>query len=294
MTRNPWNPDQGSSGSSAGSASAVAAGLVGFALGSETLGSIISPCRRCGVTGLRPTFGRVSRYGCMSLAWSMDKIGPIARSIEDCALVLDAIHGFDGQDATAVDHPFVWPSQRNLMDLRVGYTKNETQGEDRLELTVLRELGVKLVPIELPQKYPLRAITLMLGTEAGTVFDPLTRNGNLEGLNSWPDTFRRAQFIPAVEFLRASRIRTQLMHDMRRLMETVDLYVGGGDLALTNLTGHPTVVLPNGFTERDGKNIPASITFTGQLFGETELLAVAQAYQQFTGHHLQHPVLEVD
>src|SRR6185436_9228803 len=143
MTRNPWNPDEGSSGSSAGSTAAVVAGLVGFAIGSETLGSIVSPCRRCSASGLRPTFGRVSRYGCMTLSWSMDKLGPIARSIEDCALVFGAIHGADGLDATAVDRPFSWPPRRDLRSLTVGYFE---AGKDREEVRVLRDLGVKLVP----------------------------------------------------------------------------------------------------------------------------------------------------
>jgi Asp-tRNA(Asn)/Glu-tRNA(Gln) amidotransferase A subunit family amidase len=289
QTKNPWNPEQGSSGSSAGSAAAVAAGLVGFALGSETLGSIVSPCRRCGATGLRPTFGRVSRHGCMSLAWSMDKIGPIARSVEDCALILDAIHGFDGHDPTAVDQPFRWPSARPLGQLRVGYVPAADAAEDQTQLEVLRSLGVRLVPIRLPDQYPVQAVTMMLGTEAGAVFDPLTRAGDLDGLNSWPNSFRRAQFVPAVEYLRASRVRTLLMRQMRELFEQVDLYTAEDDLALTNLTGHPTVVLPNGLRQRDGARTPTAITFTGRLFGESELLAVAHAYQQATGHHLDHP-----
>ena len=152
MTRNPWNPQEGSSGSSAGSASAVAAGLVGFAIGSETLGSIVSPCRRCGATGLRPTFGRVSRHGCMTLSWSMDKLGPICRSVEDCALVLGAIHGYDGLDPAAVDRPFAWPPTRELRSLRVGYFEDDKPLDQRPEIGVLRELGVKLVPIKLPDQ----------------------------------------------------------------------------------------------------------------------------------------------
>jgi Asp-tRNA(Asn)/Glu-tRNA(Gln) amidotransferase A subunit family amidase len=291
MTRNPWNIEQGSSGSSAGSASAVVAGLVGFAIGSETLGSIISPCRRCGATGLRPTFGRVSRHGCMALAWSMDKLGPIARCVEDCALVLDAIHGFDGEDASAVDEPFQWPPQRELTELRVGYVRGENSENERDELTTLRELGVQLVPIELPSKYPEWSVALMLGTEAGTIFDPLMRAEITEGLNSWPGTFRRAQFAPAVEYLRASRVRTLMMQEMRELMQSVDLYVNGDDLGLTNLTGHPSVVLPSGFTLEDGKVTPRTVTFTGQLFGETELLSVARAFERARSAHLEHPPL---
>src|SRR5207248_8304080 len=145
LTRNPWDPRRGSSGSSAGSGSATAAGLVGFALGSETHGSIVSPARECGVSGLRPTFGRVSRYGCMSLSWSMDKIGPLARSVEDCALVFGAIHGADGLDPTAVDRPFDWPLRRDLRSLRVGYVEGQKSAKEREELNVLRNLGVKLI-----------------------------------------------------------------------------------------------------------------------------------------------------
>jgi len=290
MTRNPWNPKVGSSGSSAGPASATVAGLVGFALGSETLGSIVSPCRVCGASGLRPTFGRVSRHGCMTLARSMDKIGPISRSVEDCALVFGAIHGFDGLDVSAVDRPFSWPSSRDLRSLKVGYVEGETPADERDELRVLRDLGVKLVPLKLPSRYPLGAIVMILDTEAATAFDDLTRAGVTEGLNSWPETFRQGQFTPAVEYLRANRIRSLLMQEMDEALAAVDLYVGGNDLVLTNLTGHPTVVLPNGLYKAGASSVPA-ITFTGRLYGETTLLAVAHAYQQATGHHLRRPVL---
>ena len=278
-TRNPWNVKQGSSGSSAGSASSVAAGLVPFALGTETQGSILSPCTRCGVTGLRPTFGRVSRHGCMALAWSMDKIGPLARSVEDCALVFAAIHGADGKDPTAVDRPFTWPAAKPLSELRVGFTD---AAEGRPELKVLKELGVKLVPIALPMKLVLPALQIILTVESSEAFDDVARQGVTEGLGFWPPTFRRGRFIPAVEYLRAQRIRTMLMREMAKVMEQVDLYVGGNDLVLCNMTGHPTVVMPNG-------KPPEAITFTGRLYGETELLAVASAYQQATGHHLKHP-----
>jgi Asp-tRNA(Asn)/Glu-tRNA(Gln) amidotransferase A subunit family amidase len=292
MTRNPWNPSQGSSGSSAGSASAAVAGLVGFALGSETLGSIVSPCRVCGASGLRPTFGRVSRHGCMTLSWSMDKIGPIARSIEDCALVFGAIHGFDGLDASAVDRPFSWPCPRDLRTLKVGYFEGGGKPADqRDDLRVLRDLGVKLVPIKLPDKLPVVAIQMILGTEAAAAFDDITRQGVTEGLNSWPQTFRRGQFVPAVEYLRANRIRSLVMQEMEEMMAAVDLYAGGNDLLLTNLTGHPTAVLPNGFRKAGETEVPDSIKFTGRLYGETELLAVAHAYQQATGHHLRRPQL---
>jgi Asp-tRNA(Asn)/Glu-tRNA(Gln) amidotransferase A subunit family amidase len=293
MTRNPWNPQQGSSGSSAGSACATAAGLVGFAIGSETLGSIVSPSQRCGTTGLRPTYGRVSRYGCMTLAWSMDKLGPICRSVEDCAVVFGAIHGFDGLDGAAQDRPFDWPCRRELRSLKVGYFERGPL-EKRSELRVLKDLGVQLVPIKLPETPDAGALTLILDVEAAAVFDEITRKGITEGLNSWPRTFRKGQFISAVEYLRANRIRTLLMQEMEKLMATVDLYVGGDDLVITNLTGHPTVVLPAGFTkpkDRDREQ-PYSITFTGRLFGESELLAVAHAYQQATGFHLRRPAME--
>jgi Asp-tRNA(Asn)/Glu-tRNA(Gln) amidotransferase A subunit family amidase len=292
MTRNPWNSAEGSSGSSAGSASATAAGLVGFALGSETLGSIVSPCVRCGVTGLRPTFGRVSRHGCMSLSWSMDKVGPLARSVEDCALVLGAIHGADGFDPSAVDRPFSWPLRRDLRSLRIGYVEGRTPAKERGELTVLRDLGLKLVPIKLPDKFPVNALRFILTAEAATVFDEITRKGITEGLNTWPGTFRTGQFISAVEYLRANRIRTLVMREMHEVMTTVDAYVGGNDLLLANLTGHPTLVMPNGLQKRGNAEVPGAITFTGRLYGETELLALGHAYQQATGYHLRHPLLE--
>jgi Asp-tRNA(Asn)/Glu-tRNA(Gln) amidotransferase A subunit family amidase len=287
MTRNPWNINQGSSGSSAGSASAVVAGLVGFAIGSETLGSIVSPCTRCGATGLRPTFGRISRHGCMTLSWSMDKLGPIARSIEDCALIFGAIHGADGLDSAAVDRPFSWPCRRDPRSLKVGYF--EGRKDDRADLKVLKELGVTLIPISLPDKYPQSALITILNVEAAAAFDDLTRKGVTDGLNSWPVTFRSGQFVPAVEYIRANRIRSLLMQDMAKVMEQVDLYVGGDDLLITNLTGHPTAVLPDGFRKSGDGQRPTAITFTGRLHGETELLAVAHAYQQLTGAHLKRP-----
>ena len=291
MTRNPWNVEQGSSGSSAGSSSATAAGLVGFSIGSETLGSIISPSRRCGNSALRPTYGRVSRYGCMSLSWSMDKLGPICRSIEDCALVFGAIHGFDGKDPTAIDRPFHWPPRRGLHTMRIGYIETGKPLKDREELGVLEELGATLVPIKLPRHLPTGAMTIILNVEAATVFDELTRKGITEGLNSWPATFRQGQFIPAVEYLRANRVRTILMQAMEEVMKKVDCYVEGDDLTITNMTGHPTAILPAGFKKKEEIETPYSVTFTGQLFGETDLLTVAHAYQLATGQHLKHPTL---
>jgi Asp-tRNA(Asn)/Glu-tRNA(Gln) amidotransferase A subunit family amidase len=290
-TRSPWDPRAGSSGSSAGSASAAAAGLVGFAIGSETLGSIVSPCRACGASGLRPTFGRVSRHGCMTLSWSMDKLGPIARSIEDCALIFDAIHGADGLDAAVVDQPFSWPTSVDLGSLKVGYVEDPRRpSEGRADLHWLRQLGFELVPMTFPENLPVWAVTLMLGTEAAAVFDDLTRKHITEGLNSWPETFRQGQFVPAVEYLRAARVRTKLMQAMAERMEKVDLYVGSGlDLPITNLTGHPTAVFPVGFRDRNGRAMPGSLTLTGRLFDETRLLAVAHAIQQAARENLAPP-----
>ena len=194
----------------------------------------------------------------MTLAWSMDKLGPIARSIEDCALVFDAIHGADGLDWAAVDQPFEWPPGATSESSRSALSRNPAPAEEREELKVLRKIGFELVPITLPNELPVRAITLMLGTEAATAFDEITRKHITEGLNSWPDTFRQGQFVPAVEYLRAARVRTKLMRAMAERMAAVNLYVGSGeDLAITNLTGHPSVVFPMGFRDRDGRTCRA-------------------------------------
>ncbi len=304
MTRNPWNYDEGSSGSSAGSASATAAGLVGFAIGSETWGSIVSPSTRCGTTGLRPTFGRVSRHGAMALSWSMDKLGPICRAVEDCALVLAAIMGSDGKDATVVDAAFAYNADTDLRSVKIGYIKSafdSLSGPYRRSadsvLTVLQSLGAKLIPVELPSGYPVNDLSIILSAEAGAAFDELTRSGQDDLLvrqikNAWPNVFRASRFIPAVEYIQANRIRTLVMNEMRNLMKQVDVYVAppfeGDNLLLTNLTGHPCVVLQNGFSD---KGTPTSITFTGNLFDEGTLLVVAKRYQDATDFHTQHPQL---
>lgn len=289
-TNNPWNIREGSSGSSAGSACAAVAGLVAFSLGSETLGSIVSPSARCGATGLRPTFGRVSRFGCMTLSWTMDKIGPIARSVEDVALVLGAIHGADPHDPTTVDRPFVWPCAKPLNEIRVGYVGGT---DDRPELETLRTLGVRLVPIQLPRQKANLIVNTILNAESGAAFDELIRSGRLDRIGAlWPTSFRASPFIPAVDYIRAQRLRRQLMQEMAEVFQSVDVYVGGNDLAITNLTGHPTVCVPNGFTKRNGVEVPTALTFSGSLFGESELLAVAQAYQEATGHHRRRPPQE--
>jgi Asp-tRNA(Asn)/Glu-tRNA(Gln) amidotransferase A subunit family amidase len=288
MTKNPWNPTQGSSGSSAGSASATAAGLAGFTLGSETLGSIVSPSRVCRTSGLRPTFGRVSRHGCMTLCWSMDKIGPIARSLEDCALAFGAIHGRDGLDAAAVDRPFTWPATRPLKDLKVGYFEGETPERTQ---KVLKGLGIKLVPIQLPSKYLNQGLSVILFAEAAAAFDELTRAGGPLP-ETWRTSFQASPFISAIDYIRANRIRALLMEEMEQTMRKVDLYVGGNDLLLTNMTGHPEIVLPNGLVKRRAAEVPTSITFTGRLYGEAELLAVGHAYQKETGFHLKRPAMD--
>ena len=303
-TLNPWNLEQGSSGSSAGSAAATAAGLVGFAIGTETLGSIVSPSTRCGVTGLRPTFGRVSRYGAMALSWSMDKIGPICRTVEDCALVFNALYGPDNLDLTVRDYPYVWDPSLEITRLKVGYLKkdfekdNRNQENDEASLEVLRSLGIELIPIELPD-LPVDSISPVLSAEAAAAFDELTRSGKddllvRQGRGAWPNSFRRARFIPAVEYIQANRLRTLLMQEMAVLMQELDVYLAptsgrSNNLLVTNLTGHPCVVVPNGFNKRKS---PTSITFIGKLFGEAQVLRLAQAYQDATEFHHTHPDLD--
>lgn len=302
QTRNPWNLEQGSSGSSAGPGAATAAGLVAFAIGSETWGSIVSPATRNGVTGLRPTYGRVSRAGAMALSWSMDKLGPMCRTVEDCALVFDAIRGPDGVDQSVVDRPFNYDYEVDLSRLRIGYEKEAFEEDypdkanDQAALDVLRELGAELIPITLPD-YPISSLAFILSAEAAAAFDDLTRSDRDDLLerqikNAWPNVFRSARFIPAVEYIQANRVRYELVQQMERIFEDVDLYLSpsliGDNLLLTNLTGHPCVVLPNGFNNQDS---PTSITFIGQLYDEATILAVARAYQEATGWHHQHPPL---
>ena len=304
MTRNPWNPKEGSSGSSAGSTAATAAGLIAFGIGSETYGSIVSPCDRCGATGLRPTFGRVSRAGAMPLSWSMDKIGPICRSVEDCAIVFDAIYGPDGIDQTVYDLPFNYDPKLNLEEAahRVSEgrlrrrRKASAKTNDQATLDKMRSLGVDLIPVELPN-YPLRSISFVLSTEAAAAFDELTRSNRddllkQQGADAWPNTFRQRRFVPAVEYLQAQRLRYLLIQDTAKVFEKVDLFLApslsGRSLLLSNLTGHPGVVVPNGFTK---VGMPTSICFIGKLFGEAQLLAAAKRYQDATDFHRKHPAV---
>ncbi|MFQ6113971.1 MAG: amidase, partial [bacterium] len=246
-TKNPWNLEQGSSGSSAGPGAATAAGLVGFAIGTETWGSIVSPSTRCGVTGLRPTYGRVSRYGAMALSWSMDKIGPMCRTVEDCALVFNAIYGPDGKDGTVVDLPFNWNPDLDIKRLRIGYVKSafeenrenkEWKANDEATLKTLRSLGLNLISIELPD-YPIDVMSFILSAEAAAAFDELTRSNKDDLMvrqikDAWPNVFRQARMIPAVEYIQANRVRTLVMEAMVELMSEIDVYVvpsfGGSNL----------------------------------------------------------------
>lgn len=303
MTRNPWDLDEGSSGSSAGSASGVAAGLFAFAIGTETYGSIVSPCDRCGATGLRPTYGRVSRAGAMTLSWSMDKIGPICRTVEDCALVFNAIRGPDGIDGTVYDAPFNYNYKTSLKKLRIGFLKTDFDREtgehknfDDATLAQLRQLGATPVPVELP-KYPLHRISFLLSTEGAAAFDELTLSGRDDLLkqqtaDDWPNSFRTKRFVPAVEYLRAQRIRYLLIQDTAKVFENVDVIVAptqaGDSVLLGNLTGNPCVVVPNGFSTN---GTPTSICFLGKLFDEASALEVAKRYQDATPFYRKHPAL---
>lgn len=299
MTRNPWNVEQGSSGSSAGSASATAAGCVSFAIGSETLGSISSPSTRCGVTGLRPTFGRVPRTGAMALSWTMDKLGPMARSAEDCAVAFSALHGPDGHDATVHAAPFEWDGNAGVRGLRVGVLRADferqtvTKPFDTAALAVLADLGVTFVDVALPPQ-PYNAMRIILTAEAGAAFDALMRSGRTselasQGPGAWPATFRQAHFIPAPDYINANRARTLAIRAWEELMQRVDVIVAptnSGQLLATNLTGHPAVILPHGFREN---GTPVSLTFIGRLFDEATLLRVAHAYQRQTDFHRRRP-----
>jgi Asp-tRNA(Asn)/Glu-tRNA(Gln) amidotransferase A subunit family amidase len=314
-TRNPWKVEAGSSGSSAGPAAATAGGLVGFSIGSETLGSISSPSTVCGTTGLRPTYGRVPKTGAMALSWTMDKLGPICRSAEDCAIVLDAIYGPDGKDKSAITASYNWDASVSPRSLRIGYVKaafdlplmdpkdekrtlhGSKQWDDRA-LEALRGMGIDLIPVELPD-LPYDAMRIILTAEAAAAFDELTRSNRdaelvQQSRFDWANTFRTARFIPAVDYINANRVRSSTIEAWDELMKNVDVIVTPTNaanlpqLVATNLTGHPAVILPNGFRP-DGT--PVSLTFLGNLFEEGKLLAVANAYQRATGFHKVRPAI---
>jgi Asp-tRNA(Asn)/Glu-tRNA(Gln) amidotransferase A subunit family amidase len=311
-TKTPWNLEQSSSGSSAGSGAATAAGLVGFALGTETLGSIISPSSACGVVGLRPTYGRVSRHGAMSLSWTMDKVGPMCRTVEDCALVLNAIYGPDGHDETAADVPFSWRGDASLKGLRIGFVQNEFEkppegaseearkqweaqrGVLAAALDRFRAIGVTLEPIELPS-FRTNALRVVLNAEAAAAFDDLTRSRGIDQLtaqapNDWPNAFRSARFIPAVEYIRAQRVRTLLMRQLDALMSRCHVFLSptfSRSLMMTNLTGHPALAMKCGFAD----GMPVSLMITGRLYDEETVLRVGLAYERATDWHRKHPTM---
>ena len=309
-TKNPWNLDQGSSGSSAGPAAAVSAGCVPFAIGSETLGSIVSPSTRCGVTGHRPTFGTVGRDGAMVLSWTMDKLGPIARSALDCALVYDAIRGGDPDDPASVNAPFPFDAEQSAASLRVGYLEAafeedyDNQAADQKTLDVLRGLGVDLEPVSWDVDVPVGALLNTLDVEAAAAFDELTRSGGIDemvrqGENTWPNVFRTARFVPAVEHVQMSRLRVDLMEQAHATMQDLDVLVspsfGGGTLSITNLTGHPCVCLPNALRPvdegPDERREPGSISFVAPLYKDQNALTLAHAVQQETDIHSRRPPL---
>jgi Asp-tRNA(Asn)/Glu-tRNA(Gln) amidotransferase A subunit family amidase len=324
-TKNPWNTDRGSSGSSAGSASATAAGLVGFALGTETLGSIVSPSTECGTVGLRPTYGRVSRRGAMALSWTMDKIGPICRGVEDCAIVLNAIYGPDGHDRSVGADPFHWEPRKPLKSLKVGVLQSAFdrmgagrggaggagggagggggRGGDPNAATELKAMyaqaladiakaGVSMTPVEYEEgALPMR---FLLEAEGAAAFDDITRDGEVRTLKGqaagdWPNTFRTSRLVPAVEYIRAQRARTLVVEKFERLMAEWDVIVipTNSWLTTTNLTGNPQVVLKCGFTG----GLPRSISFIGKIYDEGSPLRVAMAYQQVTEWHKKNPAL---
>lgn len=326
QTKNPWNPAQGSSGSSAGPASATAAGLVGFAIGSETSGSILSPSARCGVTGLRPTFGRVSRYGVMALSWTQDRLGPLCRYAEDCALVMHAIARPDDRDLSVSEIAFNWNPRMDHRALRVGYLKDAfdevrdpvARKNDELALKQVEALGVKLIPVTVPDA-PMDANSF--GVESAVFFDELIRSGRDKQLTNpgRANGFRASRLIPAVEYLQSQRVRAMMMAKLAKATASVDVYVvpanggGGGGarggrggpapdgaptaaqsptrrhFAMANSAGYPATSVPNGFTET---GTPTAITFYARPFGELRLLALTKAYQDASGFHLKHPNLD--
>lgn len=304
-TKNPWNLLTGSSGSSAGSASATVAGLVPFAIGTETWGSIVSPASTCGATGLRPTFGRISRSGAMTLSWSLDKVGPICRSAEDAAVVFNYIHGTDGLDQSAVTKPFNYDAKADIKKMRVGYAKNyydritDTTRSEWKVLETYRQMGVELVPVNFPDsgQYHYAIMDIVIGAECAAAFDDFTRTNlddemTRQGKYDWPNSFRTSRFVPAVEYINANRHRYLLMQLVNETMKEVDVLIcptrgSGNQGAITNLTGHPVVCMPTGFDKRS--NLPTSITLIGKLYDEATILSAAKAYQDATQWDEMHP-----
>lgn len=306
-TKNPWNLQTGSSGSSAGSASATVAGLVPFAIGTETWGSITSPSSTCGATGLRPTFGSISRSGAMTLSWSLDKVGPICRSAEDAAVVFQYIHGTDGLDQSAVNKPFNYQPKTDVKKMRVAYAKNyydritDTSRSEWKVLEAYKQMGVELVPINFPDsaQYHYAIMDIVIGAECAAAFDDFTRTNlddemTRQGRGDWPNSFRTSRFVPAVEYINANRHRYLLMQQVNEAMKDIDVLIcptrgSGNQGAITNLTGHPVVCVPTGFDKRN--NLPTSITLIGKLYDEAAILAAAKAYQDVTQWDEMHPAM---
>ena len=301
-TKNPWNLERGSSGSSAGSTSATVAGLIPFAIGTETHGSIISPSHTCGATGLRPTFGSISRTGAMALSWSLDKVGPICRTAEDAATVFAYIHGTDGQDESAVNAPFNYSNKKDIKQLRIGYAKNhfdnlDSSSQEFQVLKELRLLGIDIKPMNFPDSevYKFDMIGMVIGAESAAAFDEFTRT-NLDDQMTrqtkydWPNYFRVARTIPAVEYINTNRHRTMLMQKVNQVMGDFDVIItpsfAGKQLSITNLTGHPALCMPIGFTKQ---GTPNSITFLSNLFKEEDLLAFGKFFQDNTNYEDLHP-----
>ena len=301
LTRNPWDTTKGSGGSSAGSASATAAGLVPFAIGTETYGSIVDPSMRCGVTGLRPTYGSIARTGAMALSWSSDKVGVLCRSAEDAALVFYYIHGADATDASSIPFAFNYNGEVDVKKLKIAYVSNyidtlAASSTEKQTLVALKEMGAQLIPFVFPDNlHGDEMLSLIIGVESAAAFDQLTLSSKDDQMvqqnkDRWPSVFRTSQFVPAVAYVNACRIRYEIMKKMDPLIDSYDIIITppetGDQLAITNLTGNPSVTLPNGFGS-DG--MPASISFIGKHFGEAILLAFAKKYQEHTGFYLKHP-----
>ncbi len=307
-TRNPWNLKYGSSGSSAGSTAATVAGLVPFAIGTETYGSIVSPSTQCGATGLRPTFGSISRSGAMALSYSLDKVGPICRSADDAAIVFNYIHGTDGKDLSATNVPFNYAPIKDIKKLRIAYAKNyfdqikDTSRNEWKVLASFKKMGIELIPVNFPDSgiYNFNIMDVVIGVECAAQFDEMTRLNIDDELTrqtkyDWPNQFRTARFVPAVEYINAQRHRTVLMQQVNEVISKYDAIicpsrgVEGNQAAITNLTGHPVVCVPTGFDSK--YNLPTGITFVGNLYDEGTILNIAKAYQQQTNWNKQHPAL---
>jgi Asp-tRNA(Asn)/Glu-tRNA(Gln) amidotransferase A subunit family amidase len=317
-SRNPWNPEEGSSGSSAGSASATAAGLVGFGIGTETLGSIISPAHRCGTAGLRPTYGRVSRHGGMSLCWSWDKVGALARNVADCGLILSVINGGDPRDWGSIDAPFGFDWSAQVKDLRVGYVPAFFDGVDatdvdRQALAAMRDLGVKLVEVSFPD-LPLAALNQLVAIEAAAAFSELTLSNRDDTLkwqddSAWPNSWRRARLFPAVEMVQLERLRRRTMEAFDAVFAQIDALIGpnyaGGALVATNATGHPSLTIKAGFIEAPTRGlrdepadpaapkhrVPRTVSLWSRLFREDVLIALGRALEEKLGVADEHPAI---